>query len=205
MRQLHLFMYAAGLAALSVVVIQPGTAAQERGAVGTSGSLPLRIVGHAVSVAGVGNPTGTARVEIAVTRISPEAARTRLFDRLTKTGQRAMLDELMDEPSVGSVRFGTELAWDLRYAQRERGEDGGIRLSLMTDRPMGVFEIWNNPRYSMYPFTMIDLQLDANGRGKGEMILAARITADPSGRFVHVENFASDPIRLEELEAEVDR
>ena len=201
MKHINKFVCAAVLAAAAVV----GTAAQEQGATGTSGSLPLRIVGHAISVAGVGNPTGAARVEILLSRISPSAAKTRLFDRLTKTGQRAMLAELMDEPSVGSIRFGTELAWDLRFAERERGEDGGIKLSLMTDRPMGVFEIWDNPRYAMYPFTLIDLQLDANGRGRGDMILAARITADPSGRFVHVDNFASDPIRLEELEAEVDR
>ena len=198
MRYTQLFTCAAVLAAATIV-----TAQQERGAVGTAGFSPLRIVGHAVSVVGVGNPVGADRVEITVKQITPAAARDRLFEQL-KTGQRAMLDALMDQPSVGSIRFGTQLAYDLRFAQRERGEDGGVKLSLMTDRPQGVWEVWNNPRYSQYPFTLIELNLDANGRGDGEMLLAARILAEPSGRFIHVENFASDPIRLEELKVEND-
>jgi hypothetical protein len=32
------------------------------------------------------------------------------------------------------------------------------------------------------------------------MILAAQITSDSSGRFVHVENFASTPVQLNGLE-----
>ena len=107
--------------------------------------------------------------------------------------------------SVGTIRFDTQLAWDLRYASARRGADGGVEVFLATDRPMTAWEIWNQPRYSNYPFTLIELQLAGERRGRGEMILAAQITADASGRFVHVENFASTPVQLNDLEVEAAR
>jgi hypothetical protein len=196
MKQIHI------LACVAVVGLASLAFAQRPE--GTSGELPLLITGTAVSVGGVGNPTGAARVEIRLTGTSSAAARERMLAAL-KIGTQALLEELRDAPSVGSIRFGTQLAWDLHYAQRQPGEEGGVRLTLATDRPMTPWELWNQPRYSQYPFTLINLQLDANGRGTGDMMLAARITAEPSGRFVHVENFASEPIQLNELEARVDR
>ncbi|HVG54844.1 MAG TPA: hypothetical protein VM846_10460, partial [Vicinamibacterales bacterium] len=56
---------------------------------------------------------------------------------------------------------------------------------------------------SDYPFTLINLELGPPGtKGKGTMILAAQIRADRSGRFVHVENFGSMPVQLNNLEVE---
>ena len=197
MKPMNLVVCAMVMGAASLTLAQTRTE-------GTSGELPLRIVGHAVSVRGVGNPTGANRVELRVTGTSPNAMQARMLDAL-KTGQQALLEVLRDAPSVGTVRFGTELAWDLRYAHRQPLDEGGVRIAMITDRPMGVFELWNAPRYAQYPFTLITIDLDASGRGMGEMILAARITADPGGQFVHVQNFASEPIQLLELEAEVER
>lgn len=168
-----------------------------------AGELPVRIVGNAISAAGVGNPTGTARVEIVISRISPEAERARLLGTLKEDGEDDLLEALRTSPSVGTIQFNTELAWDLRYAQRVAGPDGGVRFYLATDRPMSVREVWTLPLYTQYPFTVIDLHLGADGRGSGTMMLAASVTADGNGRFVHVENYASHPIQLNDLEVQV--
>jgi hypothetical protein len=37
------------------------------------------------------------------------------------------------------------------------------------------------------------------------MVLAAQITSDPEGRFITVENFASEPVRLNNLRVTADR
>ena len=162
--------------------------------------LPLRLAGSAVSAGGVGNPTGAGRIEITVTRISTNQERDGLRQSLAQKGQDALLDELQDARSVGTIRFGTQLAYDLRYAQQTAGEDGGVRLFLATDRPMSAWEVWNAPRYSQYPFTLINIDIDRNGRGSGTMMLAARVTSDDEGRFINVENFATEPVRLNNLE-----
>ena len=179
-----------GMAALS-----SGQAARDSTTLG----LPLHLAGAAVSAAGVGNPTGAGRVEITVTRVSTDQERQQLRDVLASQGQDALLDELQDARPVGTIRFGTQLAYDLRYARQTAGEDGGVRLFLATDRPMTAWEVWNAPRYSQYPFTLINVEIDRNGRGTGTMLLAARVTADDDGRFINVENFASEPVRLNDL------
>jgi hypothetical protein len=165
-------------------------------------TLPLRLIGTVISAGGVGNPTGTARVEIAIKRWSSTQERTRLTDALVKKGQNALLDELQGADSVGTIRFNTELGYDLRYSRMVQQEDGATRVFLATDRPMSVYELWNQPRYSEYPFTLIDLGFDPDGGASGSLILAARVTADKDGRFIQVENFASEPIPITKLEIE---
>jgi len=165
-------------------------------------TLPLRVTGGLISGAGIGNPTGTARVEIVVTRWSTAVERGQLLDALSGKGQDALLDKLIHAPSVGSIRVNTQLAWDLRYARLIPQDEGGTRVFLATDRPMSIAEIWNDPRYSQYPFTLIDLRFGPDGAPTGTMMLAARVTADKDGRFVNVESFATEPIQLTDLHVE---
>jgi hypothetical protein len=179
-----------------ITVISTIGFAQSRAAV----QLPLRLSGVVVSAGGVGNPTGTARVDIAVNRLSTTEERAKLADVLTHKGQDALLDALREAKSVGTIRFNTELAWDLRYARQLPRDEGGTRIYLATDRPMSMAELWNQPRYSQYPFTLIELQFDGDGRASGSLMLAARVTADKDGRFIEVENFASEAIPITQIE-----
>jgi hypothetical protein len=176
----------------------------QRGTSGTALDLPLRITGTAISAGGFRNPLGTARIEINLSRLSTQNQRGELIERL-KEGQGALLDALQKAPSVGTIRFNTELAWDLRYASMRPGPENTVQLFLATDRPMSFQEIWNQPQYSQYPFTLINLELRPGAKGSGTMILAAQIRADETGRFVHVENYGSSPVQLNELEAEAAR
>ena len=164
--------------------------------------LPLRLIGSVISAGGIGNPTGSARVEIAIKRWSTTDERGRLTTALLKKGERALLDELQDANPVGTIRFNTELAWELRYARMIADAEGGTRVFLATDRPMSTLEILNQPRYSQYPFTLIDLRFPREGTPTGSLILAARVTADKDGRLIEVENFASQPIPIGDLKTE---
>lgn len=165
-------------------------------------TLPLHVIGAVVSAGGIGNPTGTARVEIGINRWSTPDERASLLQALTSRGQDELLDQLRKSRSVGTIRFNTELAWDLRYAREIPQEEGGTRVFLATDRPMSAWEIWNDPRYSSYPFTLIDLQVDADNELTGSLLLAARVTADKDGRFVNVENYATQPIPITDIHAQ---
>jgi hypothetical protein len=189
----HLFIALAFVAAVGTIL-----PAQSKRTI----QLPLHLTGTVISAGGVGNPTGTARVEITVNRWSTTPERTHLVDALTKDGQDKLLRELRGEKSVGTIRFNTELAYDLRYSREIPQEEGGTRVFLATDRPMSVAELWNQPRYSQYPFTLIDLRFDADGGATGSLLLAARVTADKDGRFIQVENFASEPIPFRQLQIE---
>ena len=177
----------------------------QRGTSGSNLDLPLRITGTAISAGGFRNPIGTARVEIHLNRLSTPDQRNQLLQSLKEDGQGGLLEALRKAPSVGTIRLNTELAWDLRYASMKPGAGDTVQLSLATDRPMSFQELWNQPQYSEYPFTLINLDLVPERKGKGTMILAAQISADETGRFVHVENYGSLPVQLNDLQAEIDR
>ena len=143
--------------------------------------------------------SGAGRVIIRVTRWSSEAERNRLSSTLLKSGPESLLDELRDMKSVGAIRTPDSLGYDLRYAHQEPGEDGGRRIVISTDRPIGFWEAVNRPRTIDYPFTVIQMQLDKNGEGKGTMSVATKIIA--RGNTIELENFASAPVMLTEVRA----
>ncbi len=84
-----------------------------------------------------------------------------LVNTLLKKGPNTLLDELVDMRPVGTVRTPDSLAYDLHYSQQKLGEDGGQQIVLATDRPIGFWETVNRPRTVQYPFTVIQMQIEA--------------------------------------------
>jgi hypothetical protein len=142
---------------------------------------------------------GAGRVIMRVTRWSSEAERGRLARSLMTKGADSLLDDLRDMKSVGTIRTPDSLGYDLRYAHQEPGEDGGRRIVIATDRPIGFWEAVNQPRISDYPFTVIQMEIGRDGEGKGTMSYAAKIMA--RGNTIELENFASSPVMLTKIEA----
>ena len=154
----------------------------------------------AVALSGGGprsNPVA-AQIEIVIDRWSTEAERQRLLSALTK-GQNETVKALRDLPRVGSIRTPGALAWDLHYAHQMRGEDGGRRIVLATDRPVSAWEAINQPRTIDYPFTFIELQVNNSGEGEGKLSRATRVVASDDGRFVHLENWETQPVDLTQV------
>jgi len=142
---------------------------------------------------------GAGRVIMRVERWSSEAERGTLIRTLMKDGPNALLDELQDMKSVGTIRTPDSLGYDLRYAHQEPGEDGGRRIVLATDRPISFWEARNQPRTIDYPFTVIEMQIGRDGEGKGTLSYATKIIA--RGNTIELENFTSAPIMLTKVEA----
>ena len=145
--------------------------------------------------------SGAGVVLMRVTRWSTDAERTRLIETLQKKGPDKLLDELSGMKSVGSIRTPDSLAYDLRYAYQSPGEDGGRQIILATDRPIGFWEATNRPRTIQYPFTVIQMQIDRDGHGKGTLSLATRITARGK-HTIELENFSTSPVMLTDIKAE---
>lgn len=156
----------------------------------------------AVAVANNNLQSGAGTVLISVDRWSTNPERNRLVTALREKGADALLDELHDMPSVGRIRTPDSLGYELRYAQQTPAEDGGRRIVIATDRPIGFWEAWARPRSVDYPFTVIQMQIDSNGRGKGTMSIATKIRAYDN--TIELEDFASAPIMLNEIRSRKD-
>jgi hypothetical protein len=142
--------------------------------------------------------SGAGQVIIRVTRWSTEKERLQLAAALQK-GSDQLLDSLQDQKSVGTIRTPDSLGYDLRYAYQEPGEDGGRRVVIATDRPIGFWEARNQPRSIDYPFTVIQMEIGKDGEGKGTLSIATKVMQ--RGNVIVLENFATSPVMLTRIEA----
>ena len=144
----------------------------------------------------------TTTVEMVMTRWSSDAERDRLVGILLEKGPQQLLEALQDTPKVGYIRTPDSLAYDLHFAQKMAGEDGGERVVLATDRYISFWEARERPRTIDYPFTVIDLRLPPDGVGEGKLSLFAKITADKNRKTIVIEDYGTQPALLKSVRKE---
>jgi len=159
---------------------------------------PERFTANAVSLSPQYG-TGQQVVEINVNRWSPASDRDTLIAALMKSPDE-LLKQLQKIRPVGTIRTPDSIGYDLHYAQQTPLPEGGRSIVIATDRPIGFWEATNRPRSIDYPFTVIQMNLDRNGMGSGTMSYATRITT--KNNIIELENFASQPIMLNNIKAE---
>jgi hypothetical protein len=152
----------------------------------------------AVSAGGPLSSPVAGQLLIDVDRLSTDEERQRFMDALTKS-QDTALETLQRLPPVGSVRTPGTLRWAVRYAQATE-EDGRRRIFLITDRPLSFAEVAGQPRTVKYPFVVLELFVDAKGKGEGNFHQAARIQALGKRRVLGIENYTTAPVKLTEVE-----
>jgi hypothetical protein len=183
---------AAGLAA-GFLAVGSVASAQDKSALN---SPPLRFTAVAVNVSNVG-PSGAGQVDLRINRWTTPGERERLIAKFKEKGADALLDALRDAPKVGTISTPGSLAYDLHYATEQNLPDGGKRIVLATDRPIGFWEASNQPRTLDYPFLLIEIHVDADGRGEGKLARAAKLTL--SNDVLIIENYANQPVMLNEV------
>jgi hypothetical protein len=154
-----------------------------------------RFSAFAVNMGGL-SPAGSGMVDIIIDRWSSDAERERLLQTFKEQGPQKLLDALQDTKRVGAIRPAQGLGWDLRFAMQEPGEDGGRRIVIVTDRPIGYAEAVRRPRTMDYPFTVIELRLNADGEGEGRASIATRLTWHERTNTIEIENYDTQPVLL---------
>jgi hypothetical protein len=144
---------------------------------------------------------GSGIVDITVNRWSTETERNRLVATLLQQGPENLLDVLEDMPRLGYIRLDGGLGYDLHYAQKIQGPDGGERVVLATNRPIGFWEASNRPRSIDYPFTVIELRLNRDGEGEGKLSFATKITGDNESKVITLENYDTQPVLLQSVKS----
>jgi len=154
----------------------------------------------AVAVVSNARASGSGIVQIDITRWSTAAERTSLLAVLKKDGAEKLLNALQDTRPVGIIKTPDSLGYDLHYANQTPLPDGGRRIVIATDRPIGFWEASHRPRTIDYPFTVIQMEIDKDGKGKGTLSYATKII--PAGDTIVLENFGIQPVMLTEIKSE---
>jgi hypothetical protein len=111
-------------------------------------------------------------------------------------GPEKLLDALQDMPRVGYIRTPDSIGYDLHFARKYPGEDGGERVIRATDRYIPFWEAVNRPRTIDYPFTVIELRIGPNGEGEGKMSLFTRVIPVKQTNTIVLEDYGTQPVLL---------
>jgi hypothetical protein len=182
------------LAALFAPALPARQASQER----------LDITAFAVNMSNIATGAN-AVVQIRIDSWSTDEERTHLVTTMIEKGEDALLRELQKAdahgrwsipgfqgPDVHQLRLGH----DIRYARQTPLPDGGRRIIIATDRYIGFAEARNQPRTIDYPFTLMEIRVDKEGKGEGKAAIATKINFDKQTRTMELENYSSEPVRL---------
>jgi hypothetical protein len=134
----------------------------------------------------------TETLRIQIREISPQSEADRLGDVLNREGQTG-LEKALEHRDVGFVQFGQRLPEPLAAAF-VTDFDNGRHVMLVSERPLGLREVWGGLRSESYRFRMIELDLDDNNHGSGSMLPAARFSVN-DGQVI-AENYGVWPWRL---------
>jgi len=186
------------------LILAGGTLSSARGQQGGPiDTPPLRLVAFAVNLGQT--PTlrqprsSSGTVEITIDRWSTDREHDELLAELQNHGPDGLLRALQENPRVGGIRTPNSLSWDLHYARERALPDGGRRIFIATDRPISFWEAANLPRSIHYPFTLIEIHMGPDGRGEGKLSTATRITLSEDRHQVELENYATQPVRLQDI------
>ena len=148
-------------------------------------------------------------IRINIDRWSSPSQREHLISTFLEKKQDGLLRELEKQPEVGRFNFPgymgpdpnntMRLGTDIRYAMNCPGEDGGRRIVMITPRVIGFREAANQPRTYDYPFSLFELRFDTAGKGEGRMAYATQILFNKKTNTIELENYSSEPVRLNQL------
>ena len=174
----------------------------------------VAIDGWALSMSNVATGANQA-IRITINRWSNPSQRQHLITTFLEKKQDGLLKELQKQPEVGRFNFPgymgpdpnsvMRLGTDIRYAMNFPGQDGGRRIVIITPRVIGFQEARNQPRTADYPFTLFEMRFDKAGKGEGKMAYATQISFDKKKNSIELENYSSEPVRLNQLQLKVQK
>jgi hypothetical protein len=150
------------------------------------------------TMTGAGGAKASAPVTITIDRKTPATEAERLVAAFNSGGAAALRKGLVGVAPAGSVRLGGGKPTPARLAI-ERTTDKGRLLTIVTDQPivfLGAGVPSAKPKEG-YDFAVVDLEVDASGKGTGTFAPAAKITVK-QGAFV-VEDYSAELVRLTDI------
>ena len=201
MKRLTLLMCAGALVAL----------ASNTPAVAQDANEKLDISAFAVNMSNIGTGAN-ASVRITVNKWSTAEERKMLIETMVEQGPDKLLKALQKQSEKGRFSvpglmgpdpYQLRLGHTLRYAWQTPLPGGGRRIVIVTDRYISMAEARSQPRTMDYPFTLFEIRVDAGGKGEGKMAVATKISFDKQANQMELENYSSEPVRLNALKVEV--
>jgi len=112
------------------------------------------------------------RVTIDILRWSTEEEIDEMISTL-ESGVDGVMAHLQDAPTLGYLWTAESVGYSIRYAARAEVEGAGARIILVLNDRFGTRNptLWASDTEGDAPYTVIELRVDARGRGEGRNVL----------------------------------
>lgn len=176
------------------------------------GTEKLEISAFAINMGTTPTARNAQTVALTIDKWSTPEERDELLTVMIEKGPDALLRALQKQSVKGRFRIpgwqGPDphqlgLGHDLRYTWQVPLPDGGRRITIATDRYIGFQEARTQARTMDYPFTFIQIQVNKEGEGEGKFAVATKIEFDKQNKRIELENWGSEPVRLNAVKVKV--
>ena len=130
---------------------------------------------------------GNAGVTIYINKLATQQEVNEIVEMLRARGPNAVVQKLysMDSGRFSPVgKVGTSLGLIRAFTK----SDGGKVIRALASRPETFREMYGMTRSDDYPFGIMEIQLDKDGKGQGVIIVATKINFDKEG-MLQMESF----------------
>jgi hypothetical protein len=158
------------------------------------GALPMQFAATAFSQSG-GTAGKSFGLTIYVTGWTTDEQLKEGISTLKSKGQDALVSYIDKSQEVGRISPTGSVGTELRFARVRHSADGGLHILLATNRNMSFLELRNDGRSTDYPFTVLSLDIDKNGKGTGKLAAVVKVKFNKKGQL-EVENYGEKPFRL---------
>lgn len=177
------------------------------GLFGATGALaqqaPERFLGTVVDTAGSVPGRTTAFLTLIATQYTTDDEVREYARVLAGEGQEALVKKV-EKLDNGRVQVGNRLSERVAIVRSHQRPDGGRTLRFVSARPIMFFEAYNSTRSRDYPFALVEIHLDASGKGEGAAIAAASLKFDEQGTL-HVESYGIQPFKITTIEKQEEK
>ena len=116
------------------------------------------------------------------------------FAQLVKDKGTDGLRRVLEKEDKGRINAVGSTGNQIAVA-RKRQEGSDTIVTIVTARTMPFMELYNNGRTTDYPFGYLQVKLDANGQGTGQIMAAARIRFDKKKGQYEIESFGNQYLK----------
>jgi hypothetical protein len=117
------------------------------------------------------------------------------FAQLLKDKGQDVLRRALEKEDLGKInpvgRLGNQIA-----IARKRETPSGTLITIVTARTMPFIELYRDYRSTDYPFGLLQVILDKDGKGTGKIMAAAKIRFDKKKGRYDIESFGNQYIKI---------
>jgi hypothetical protein len=147
-------------------------------------------MGQAGSAAGK-----TFGLKVSVDGITSDGQIQELLGTLKHKGASELGRAMDNMKDVGRVAPNSSVGTGVRVVQIRAAKNGGEHIVLVTNRPISFAELYQGTRSRDYPFGIVVLDVDTDGKGSGLFAPLCKIKFNKKNEL-EVEHYGQKPFRL---------